>query len=375
MTDEVLPKLTLGFVGTEEVHRANSLALLRDLVGGFLKQHRKADVEVLLPDDCGDTETLSDIDDWAGTSGYTISAVTIGSMVTELLKEDDARLIIIGHPSDDERLYAVVEEAAKYKIQTRSLLNGLEKVVFEDELDEEELGEGFHEVDLDDPDLDDDLAGEETDPAPDLDILAVLADDGEADAQKEITDIAAAMGIDVTPFETWTDAVASIRGVDADDADDAEVVEEPDHPERTEEAPAEPGDSDHVEPLEELREELGIQAKHTREGLEAMTFDEVKAIGLDHGIAQGRGMKKPNYINRILIDEGIETAADQAKIKRPKKKSNSDVAATLEEKGYYFADTSDIEATITPIRPDEDGGAVLTYIAGILRRLADELES
>ena len=372
MADET-PKLTLGFVGNDEVHRNNSLALLRDLVGGFLKQHRKADVEIILVVGAP-SATMADIEDWAATSGYGISTTTVGSMVTELLKEENARLILVGDPAEEERVYAVAEEAAKYKIQTRSLLNGLERVVFDDDLDEDELGEGFHEVDLDEPDIDDDLLSEPDGiTAPDLDVLAVLADDGEVDAQEEIKGIAAALDIDVTPFETWTDAIAAIRGV-GEDQTEVDPEYEPDPPDEGETViadlpPVEIADADGY--FDPEAQPLAPVTVYTREYLESLDFDKVKAIGLDHGIAQGRGMKKVVYINKILVLNGEETAEQQAKIKRPKKAPKvTDLAPVVETPLLIEVPP---EATITPIRADEANNVRLALVAE-LRGIADRLE-
>ena len=351
------PKLTLGFVGDAEVHRNNSLALLKDLVGAFLKQHRKADVEILLPEWDNPTDTMNDIDDWASTSGYDVAHVSAGDIVTELLKEEDARLILVGDPNEDDVVYAVAEEAAKYKIQIRSLINGLEKVVFdEDDFDDDDIvaGDGFHEVDLDDED-EDDIAD---DIELDLDVLAALADDGEVGAQEEIKTVANSLNIDTTPFETWADAVSAIRGeVKFDKIEAAETIQELFDAGETEvTAPPEP-DEDTIMPV----------AAPTRERLEALTFDQIKAVALDYGIPSGRGMKHAVFVNKILQAAGVETEAPKTKGKKkpaPKLEAVPGVAAIAKE-----------EDNVHPIRPEHPAEQTIAQmIAGALRAVAEQLD-
>lgn len=387
---EQTPKLTLGFVGPAEVHRTNALALLKDLVGGFMKQHRKAEVLVLLEalsePDAPSTDTMSDIMDWAQTSGYEVYEVKATELVTELLKEDDARLILVGDPNEDDIVYAVAEEAAQNKIPTRSLINGLEKVVFDDE-EPDELGDGFHEVDLADPDagidfpedsdLDDDLAGTTT-AEPDLDVLADLADGGEVEAQEEIKSIAAGLGIDATPFDTWTEAVAAIRGNGGTPDETPKPEEDPDP---TPEAPS--PDAEAAEPTtSEQEDSAGASAPeeepaddprgkvYTREELEAKEFAEVKAIALEWGIAPGRGMKHSVFVNKILAASGVEEAApSKPKSKTKKEAAPPPLAAVPDPEPEPPAE----ESVVVPIRA-ADERTVEKIIAEGLRDLADKLD-
>lgn len=363
--------LTLAFVGNQEIHRNNSLALLRDLVGGFLKQHRKADVKIILPEPGEDepSDTLADIEDWASTSGYELTQESAGNMVTLLLMEDNTELILVGDPSEDYVVYAVAEEAAKFRIVTRSLLNGLEKVVFEDDLDENELAEGFHEVDLDDSDdLDDDVLSEPDGLEPDLDVLAVLADDGEVDAQTELMNIADALDIDAAAMDTWADVVAAVRG-SAEDAVEVDPDYVPDPPDETVQAPLPEPEEEYFDP--EKEENLTPIREYTREWLEAQTFEKVRDIGLECGIPKGRGMKHGVFVNKILVATGAETTADQAKRKKPKKAPKvTDLAPVVETPLLIEVPP---EATITPIRADEANNVRLALVAE-LRGIADRLE-
>jgi hypothetical protein len=426
MTDTA--RLTLAFVGEQEVHRNNARALLDDFVDGWLKQHRKGEVKVILAR--ADTDTMSDLDDWANTSGYDVSEEPPEGIVPALLEEPDARLILVGDPNEDDTLYDVTEEAAKYRIHTRSLINGLEKVVFDDDdFDDDLAGDGFHEVDVEsgegwveDDDLTDEAAkllaavpdvedAPDDDAPPDLDILATLADDGQVEAQEEIKDLAAALDIDVAPFETWVDAVEAIRSKQA-----AEFYEDPgnmvagervelvgtillDPPISVDDDPT-PGDiptsetgvsaptpsSTAVEDVPpgdgDLTEELSTReaddflattgSLYTREQLEAKSFDEVKAIGLDYGIAPGRGMKHGVYVNKILLASGVET--EPPKRKRNRKKLEA-VAEPVEE--VVTVEAGEGGATVTQIivpRPVTFEKAVLETHIRMLRGMADELE-
>lgn len=398
---EETPILTLGFVGDAVVHRANSLALLKDLVVGFTKQHRKAEVLIVLPD-TPSTETHDDIEDWASTSGYFTEFEPPQYMVTKLLKADDARLILIGDPNEDDAVYAVAEEAGKYKIQTRSLINGLEKVVFDDDdLDPSEILEGFHEVDLDgDPDddlaIDDDLAADPL-AAPDLDVLADLADGGEVEAQEEIKEIAGKLDIDTTPFESWSDAVAAIRGTKTDDA-------EPDAVDRVLDRLAEVEEKEKVDPTpsstptsetgvsaptpssttvedvppsagEETDDEVadGVVGRvYSRGQLEGYDFPKVKAIALENGIPPGRGMKHGVLVNKILQAQGTEETAP-TKPKAKKEKPTPPPVAAVPEPPTDIEEQAQQEAgaTITPIR---DVVSVEKTVADALRFAADLLD-
>jgi hypothetical protein len=365
MPDE-LPVLTLGFIGDDEVHRNNCLALLKDLVGAFHKQHRKAEVRILLPA-WGDnlTDTMSDIDDWAATSGYDVAHVSSGSIVTELLGQPDACLILVGNPEEDEIVYAVAEEAAKYRVKTRSLINGLEKVVFDDEDFDDD---GFHEVDLDDEDAGLDFPEDEADEgfsgidAPDLDVLADLADGGEVEAQEEIKTIAATVGINTAPFETWVDAVEAIRGKNLE-----AIAPEPGTLLTNQEDPADDG---YYDPEKEPEVELPATVNYSRQALEAATFDEVKAIGLDFGIPPGKGMTQSVFVNKILEAQGIlEVQPPTVKKRAPRKKKLEVVPDSLPdqteiEPGNVTYITGEIQSMDGP----------LTIVARALRTAADELD-
>jgi hypothetical protein len=395
MTEETA-RLTLAFVGEQEVHRNNARSLLEDFVAGWLKQHRRGEVKVILQEVV--TDTHEDLVDWASTSGYELlTGYSSSGMMDLLLEESDARLILVGDPNDDDTVYAVAEEAAKYRVQTRSLINGLEKVVFDDDIDMDDdlAGEGFHEVDVETGAgwaEDDDLSDEEAeaflkavdampvpegvpdeDAAPDLDMLAALADDGEVEAQEEIKDIAATLGIDASPFETWVDAVEAIRGKQDQSAAVEEFGQLHDQ--------FAPGDvimddlSDTVigvvasvdeeggvvlsDPEDQI-EDVGVGplTPYTREELEAMTFDQVKGIALDHGIPPGRGMKHGVFVNKILLATGVETES----VKRKRGKSKLEVVAQPEE-----------VATITAIHEVVQGHS-LKEIADSLRHYADVLD-
>ena len=413
-------RLTLAFIGEQEVHRTNTRALLEDFVEGWQKQHRKGEVRVVLPpeQDAG-SDTMIDLDDWASTAGYDVGYVTPGNMITELLEEADVRLILVGDPNDDDTLYAVAEEAAKYRIQTRSLINGLEKVVFDDDDFEDDLA-GLHEVDVetgegwaDEDDLTDEASklleavgdvedAPEEDAPPDLDMLAALADDGEVEAQEEIKTIAAAIDIDVAPFETWADAVVAIRGHVEIAGRNQGVGQK--FIGSVQEAFVAPGAltaaqvtalynsmlteyhqeltksdlqdilEENVPSLEELRDELGIQAPYTREQLEAKTFDEVKAIGLECGIPSGRGMKHGVFVNKILQATGVET--DAPKRKRNRKTKLEAVAEPGEATEAKDSDnTHGTVVDLVPPRPSGIDKAVLENHVRMLRGMADELEA
>jgi hypothetical protein len=385
---EETARLTLAFVGDQEVHRNNARALLEDFVEGWLKQHRKGEVSIILPEWDNPTDTVSDLDDWASTAGYYVAYQSVHKIVTDLLEEPDARLILVGDPSDDDTLYDVLEEAAKHGIQTRSLINGLEKVVFDDEeLDDDLAGkDGFHEVDVetgdgwaeDEPDelsaeaqalleaVDDVDDAPDDDAAPDLDMLAELADDGEIEAQHEIQSVASSLDLDVSEAETWADAVAAIRDEQITVASEVvEVlasVEEDPVVVVVADGPVELTKGDMEAFLEEIetRETLTPTTTWTREQLEAKSFDEVKAIGVECGVVPGRGMQHRVYVNKILQATGVETEA-------PKKKRAKKEAPSKEE------------ATITPIHSEPDMVSLSTDVVkeliDSLRRAADALEA
>jgi hypothetical protein len=401
-------RLTLAFVGEQEVHRNNARSLLDDFVDGWQKQHRKGEVHVVLPDADPSTDTISDLDDWASTSGYEVSYEKAPSVVPFLLEQSDVRLILVGDPNDDDTLYDVAEEAAKYRVHTRSLINGLEKVVFDDDdFDDDLSGDGFHEVDVEsgegwaeDDDLTDeaakllaavpDVEDAPADDAPvDLDLLATLADDGTVEAQEEIKDIAAALDIDVAPFETWADAVAAIRSKTLDEklpviVPHTEEVPEPSMPEDpilledSETGVSAPTPSstsaEDVPPTDgDLTEasDLTLTAPHTREQLEAMSFDQVKAIGLDYGIASGRGMKHGVYVNKILLASGVETVSP--KRPRNRKKPALEVVAPVGA-GLPPVEDAPLSSNVVPINELLAEGKSLKVIADTLRQLADELD-
>lgn len=401
--------LTLAFVGEQEVHRNNARALLDDFVDGWQKQHRRGEVDVILPDWDDPTDTMADIDDWASTSGYNVNHTGVRNLIAEyLLNASDARLILVGDPNDSDMLYDVTEEAAKYRIQTRSLINGLEKVVFDDDDFEDDLAgqDGFHEVDVesgegwavDDKDelsdeaaallsaVDDVPDAPADDAPPDLDLLAALADDGEIDAQQEINSIAAALELDVTSADTWVEAVVTIRGKTGEVPTTTVVSEEfyDSLDEVAEEAvvviadgPVELTWSDLDDLVEEVasREEVEEAAAtnnavYTRAELEAKSFDEVKAIALDHGIPPGRGMKHKVFVNKILQATGVET--EPPKQKRTRRKLEAVEPAAGEATEAKDSDNTH-GSNVIPISEVVQGHS-LKEIADSLRHYADVLD-
>ena len=75
-------------------------------MAGFMKQRRKATVRVILPEWDNPTDTMKDVDDWASTVGYEVSHNSAGSIVTSLIGQEDACLILVGDPGEDDVVYA-----------------------------------------------------------------------------------------------------------------------------------------------------------------------------------------------------------------------------------------------------------------------------
>jgi len=166
-------------------------------------------------------------------------------MVSALSVWDDARLILIADPNQDDDAYTALVTAAGMGIKVRSLLHGLDEVlmetpeeeppdmrVVEDEFDDEqetELDEDDDELEPSDEDLDDEDVEEGL---PNLEEMAARADeDNDEAAQVELTERAKECGLDPDHYDTWAEVavlVAEAEEENDEDEPEPEPDEEPD---------------------------------------------------------------------------------------------------------------------------------------------------
>lgn len=313
--------LVLGFIGQEPVHRDNVRSLLADLITAYKRDNRTAKIRFLLPTEPFG-ETMSDLADYCSTSGHQVGFVgpsgsfsgeniasyraeaegnlyPLGAgtslakgMISALSVWDDARLILIADPANDDDAYTALVTAAGMGIKVRSLLHGLDEVLmeppeeeqpdmhvvedeeFEPEVDEE-TGEELEEEPIDDE------ADEEG--SPDLDALAAAADDDQDEAaQVELSELAAEAGINPDDYATWAEVAQLLAAEEpAAEEEDEEGEEEPEveEDEEVEGAEDEEGffDTDLTAEVEEDEEDLAEDSEEEEEPEEEEGVEDVDA--------------------------------------------------------------------------------------------------
>lgn len=302
------PDYVLGFLGDQNVHKANTRALLKDFIDAYKANHRKSKIVFLLAAEDPLTETMEDLADMAATSGFELGVIAhTDTYATDAVREiltdasierqyriedpgvylgdsivgildfhrasgDDVALILLGDPEEDDETYTALRKAEDLKIQTRSLLNGLHEAIVDDDGEEATVPEIDDEID------DDEVPVAFTDLDDDDDLPTIVVDEDEDD---EIED---------------AEVVA--------DAETGEVIEavEDSAPFVTEEAP-----HDHPDPLTEAY-------------LRWLAHSDRKAfytLASEHDVQSGRGIKVETLINRVLLAVGQEPSTGASVIPSP----------------------------------------------------------
>lgn len=329
--------LTLGFVGTDALHRDNVRALLSDLIDAYHRDYRNAPIRFLIAVEPAFTDTLVELADYCLTSGHTLGLVghdeffeqesvkpfmtdALGNlmrltenssihkgMAASLALYPFSRLIILGNPDEDDYVYASVVAARRKNILVQSLLDGLDKVVLETEnnteeppdmprpSDEEEdlEEEEFEEEEFDDEDLDDDE-----------DVFVEKEEEEEEEEE------------DSEEIEDEDDLEESEDEDDVAEEDDDDLDEEEENDEEEEEDLADDDASEDEESEDEEEEEMPPTRKtaapktaapkpgqYTEDKLNRLALrdkTEFYKVAETFGVLPGRGIKVAMVIDRIL---------------------------------------------------------------------------
>lgn len=344
--------LTLAFVGNGEVHAANSRALIKDLISAHKKKAPNAKITFIFPID-DFTSTMDDLVDFGLTSGYDLELcgrpddfknfATLKQQATKIYElkapvrlllqrilpqREDARLILIADPNEDDDAYNAVGWASESNIPVRSLLKGLDTVVFSDG-DEEEQEESVAR--------DDDWDEEEADEAG----LHVVDDEEEYDEETEEEEAEEEEAEEEE--ETEEDEDVEAEGDDefedeeeeeSDEDEESEEDEEEEEAEDEEEFEAE--DDEEIEADEEdldddveTEEEDVAPKKYTESQLTRLSdrdYEEFLEIAAKYRVKPGRGIRKANMVKQILEAQGGKKTA--ATSRRPAAKKTTAARTT-----------------------------------------------
>jgi hypothetical protein len=321
-------KLVLGFIGGDKVHRDNAIALLEDLITVHLRNNKGADVVMYLGADPF-SMTMADLADYCLTSGYKLGLVgtdedlagpasafvadaagflirvtppkKVSFMLVSTLSTyaNEARLILVADPNEDDDAYNAVIQATGLGIKVRTLLGGLDEVTLEDDEPEEKPA-----------------VAAAPDPVP------------EEDEYQDEEDLGA---------EPDLEALSDDAVVEVEDIVDAELVDLEPEPEPATEEVEEPNE-EQPEPVATPTAEK-TKTKATKRPAKAkavaLTGDQLAALyaedrsafyelaaGFD--VFPGKGLKVPTLVGRILEKSG---GAPMTEVRVPAKRVAAKKAA------------------------------------------------
>jgi hypothetical protein len=327
--------LTLGFVGEEAVHSANSRALLEDFIAAHKRMNPTAKIRFLFPAD-GFSDTLEDLADFCLTSGYDLGMVGASqdSKVVEYMESaskvfgandgsryiaqrllphlPNPRLIILGDPAEDDHIYSIVELAVEGKVPVRSLLKGLDSVLIDeeeseteesvaaDDWDDDDAEEaGLHVVEDEDEELEDDededveVDDESEDEDEEIEDEEIEEDDESEDEEEDVTD------------EEEEDGDEEDGDEEEDDESEDEESEEDVEWEDDEEEDEEDEESDDEEDEEEVTVPTGKRLSESQLlALAERDRDAFYALAKKHKIYPGRGVRVTTMVKGILEANG-----------------------------------------------------------------------
>ena len=335
-------KLVLGFIGGDQIHRDNAVALLDDLIATYHRNNKGAEVVLYLATDPF-THTMADLADYALTSGHKLglvgtdvdlaagsvkpflaaaegrlNRVTKGQSVPGVLVEvlnvyaREARLILIADPDEDDDVYNAVEAALEKQIKVRTLLGGLDEITIIDESSEEETLSVTAPAELGEPEEEEEY--QDLEDLNDISDPYLSEDDGVQDSDGDIVD---------------AELVGS-GGDDAPDNSDRAGPEEAPAEQSAEEKPVaettetKPTTKKATKATKTVKKTVGTKATDTQlngESLLALAESDRPAfyeIAAEYGISPGRGIKVLHMVNRILEITG-GTVLPQPKRASPKR--------------------------------------------------------
>lgn len=329
-----VPPLVLGFYGEQDVHSANSRALLEDLISVHRKTYGKqSEIIFLIPTEPA-TSTLTDLAEWCFSSGWVLeligrhetfadeevqqllevtatkrevpSSMSIArGLVKVLAQRPNPHLFLLSDANTDDDAHEALAAAHEFSVPVRSLLKGLEKVVYiEDEemeleeevTDEEEWVDDEEETEAEDEELvesDDEYedSGEDEDEEP----------EEEAEEEEEAGD---------DDEESW---------VDAEDDEDGELIDEEEEDE-PEEGEYEEESEEVAEPPERKKSMGSTGTPMTEKSLLRLAErdrEEFLELAAEYEVYPGRGMKNLTMVRRILDANGSNgVAPKKATVKR-----------------------------------------------------------
>lgn len=378
-------KFVLGFLGGGEVHRENAFALLKDFIGAYLKNNKGAEVTIMVTIDAPFSDTMADLADYCLTNGYKLGLVghsesfeqpTVKPLMRHasgnLYKlnadqpsysglvniigvwKQDARLILLADPNEDDYAYHATLAANGKNIPVRSLLTGLEMVAFKDEEETPDMARTDDDIeeeyedddleDLDDEDLEDEEDSDEEDGVEDEEDEDVADDpeedeDDEEESEEEDDDPDTEEEEDEDEEEDEPDSDEEEDEEEPDDEDDTEDAEldEEDDVESDDEDEDEEDDEESPDDEEEEEEPVARAPKKkagtprlTEARLTRMANNDREAfyeLAAEHDVYPGRGIKIPTMIARILDPAG-SGAAPKKKAAAPVKKATKATKAT-----------------------------------------------
>jgi hypothetical protein len=324
----------MGFLGDQEVHRDNAIALIGDLITAHTRNNKGCEVVFWFGVETY-TATMGDLVDYALVNGYKIGLVATeevleGSLRSVLSEAEgrvhtvapgksvgakligtlsvwraSARLVLINDldPEDpDEETLEVLETAAGMDIKVRSLLRGLEEVELEpDDAPKEPVLMPVADDEYEDEEYEDEEEGDEE--------LEEDEDVKEPDEEGEEEEEPEPEGDD-----------------DEDYTEEEEVADEesPDvEPEDEESEPEEAEGEEEEEPVAEAPVATKIK-KHTEASLTKLAEkdkDEFYALALTFNVHSGRGRKIPIMVRDVLEAQSggvvpVKAPAKKAPVKK-----------------------------------------------------------
>lgn len=359
MSEETSLDLVLGFIGDQAVHPANAVALLSDFIDAHRKLHKSAKVRFIVPVEPL-TSTLEEIAEFCLQSKYKLELLghqralddpkaqryseeadmvievpgdmTLGAALIGRLTAVDTRVILLADPDVDDDAYFVLEKASEQHIIVRSLLNGLDMVIFNPDTKEQPEVSPKHveeeDYDEEDEDLDEDEDTEEDDEDLEDEDEDLEDEDEEGDEDE-----------DDEPEEDDED--------DEDDEEPAPVrrlkkVSKSAPPKKVAKAPVKAAKK--VVETEEDEE-------WTEDSLAALEKEELYAVAAEYDVFPGKGIKVSTMISRVLEAQGGEPAPKPAakkvaapKVAPPKAPAAKKVAPAAPKESTPAVDSSDLAA-------------------------------
>lgn len=310
--------MAIGFLGEQDVHRDNAVALLDDLIDGHRRNNKNARIRFIVPVEPF-TESMEDLADYCLNSGYVLDLVghhdafenvrvqqymghaeyvtevadktsVANTIVNRLAPQLHNRLILLAEVTDkgdieNDLIYDAVVLAKSKNILVRSLVGGMEKVLLPSEEEESENMPRASRREIEDEEgLEDDEDGADAE-----------ADDDEDE--------------DEEPAPRRRRRAAAAAPVEDDDEDDDD--DDGDGEDDEDEEPA-PASRKRAAPRAAARETVHYtEARLNR--IATTNKDEFYGIAEGFNVFSGKGRKISTMIREVLeAQDGVKPPAKRA---------------------------------------------------------------